>query len=227
MRKRSRAKKPRVHQRTFDELGPGGKRKGAGRKPKGEKAGMSHRPRSEFKERFPVHITIKLVKGLPSLRRRTAYRIILSALDAARDRFGMSVIHFSVQSNHIHMIIEAEDRVAMARGLKGLQVRFARNLNKHWKRKGRVFADRYHDHVVCTPMEVRIAIEYVLHNSRKHGLFYRDCADPYCSGQWFPDWAGYLAAPPANVSPISPTRTWLARVGWRRHGLIAPYPMNG
>ena len=212
-----------VHQWTFDELGPGGKRKGAGRKPKGAKAGMSHRPRADFKKRFPVHVTIKLVAGLPSLREVEAYTIILAAFVAAKGRFGMSVIHFSVQSNHMHLIIEAEDRVAITRGLKGLQVRFARNLNKLWGRKGRVSADWYHDHVLRTPREVHNAIAYVLNNSRKHGQALADCPDPYSSGVWFPDWADLSATPTPDVSPISPPETWLGTHGWRIHGPITPF----
>jgi REP element-mobilizing transposase RayT len=227
MRKRSRTRKVRLHQRTFDELGPGGKRKGAGRKPKGEKAGVAHRPRAEFKARFPVHVTIKLMGGLPSLRHLETRDVILDCLERAKERFGMRVIHFSVQTNHIHLIIEAEDRDSITRGMKGLQVRFARNMNRHWSRRGRVFADRFHDHVLRTPREVRNAIAYVLHNSRQHGVRFRDGPDPYSSGQWFPDWIDFHHPEPVHddVRPISPARTWLARVGWRRHGAMPPCPM--
>ena len=123
----------------------------------------------------------------------------------------------------MHLIIEAEDRVAITRGLKGLQVRFARNLNKLWGRKGRVSADRYHDHVLRTPREVHNAIAYVLNNSRKHGQTLADCPDPYSSGQWFPAWADRSATPTPDVSPISPPGTWLGTHGWRIHGPITPF----
>ena len=36
------------------------------------------------------------------------------------------------------------------------------------KRRGRVFADRYHAHVLRTPTETRRAVLYVRHNHHKH-----------------------------------------------------------
>jgi len=59
-------------------------------------------------------------------------------------RFGYRLIEFSVQGNHIHLVVEAPDVVALGRAMKGLEVRMARALNKVMKRKGPVFADRYH-----------------------------------------------------------------------------------
>lgn len=68
--------------------GRGGKRKGAGRKPKGELAGVPHRPRAPFSGREPVHVTIRLVDGLPSLRRARPHEVIRDAIAQGGDRFG-------------------------------------------------------------------------------------------------------------------------------------------
>jgi hypothetical protein len=125
-----------------------------------------------------------------------------------------------VQSNHIHLVCETQDERALGRAIKGLGVRLARGLNRLWRRTGRVIADRYHAHVLATPLEVRRALAYVLHNARRHGI---PCAglDPCSSGAWFDGWKGVLAVGRLEAaSPLPRARTWLLTIGWRRHGLL-------
>jgi hypothetical protein len=90
------------------------------------------------------------------------------ALLRARDRFGCRVVHFSVQGNHLHLVCEAEDARCLARGMKGLAVRLALGWNRVMRRRGRVFMDRYHAHVLRTPAEVRNAIPYAVSNYASH-----------------------------------------------------------
>lgn len=133
--------------------------------------------------------------------------------------------HYSVQGNHLHFIVEAKDREALARGMKGLAIRIAKGLNRIWERRGRVFADRYFDHILRTPLEVKRALAYVFGNRRKHRVVDEDVIDIFCSGMWFDGWRELdqrtfeVSEPPA----VAPARTWLQRVGWRRHGLISAY----
>jgi hypothetical protein len=88
-------------------------------------------------------------------------------------------VHYSVQGNHLHLLVEAEDRRALSRGMKGLGVRIARGLNRVMGRRGAVLDDRYHGHVLKTPTEVRHARQYLLQNARRHyGLA---GPDPYAS----------------------------------------------
>jgi len=62
----------------------GGKREGAGRKPDGEKAGVSHERRPAFTARHPVHISMRLLPGVGFLRGFTRKRAIEDALRAAK-----------------------------------------------------------------------------------------------------------------------------------------------
>jgi len=181
----------------------GGKRNGAGPKPKGERAGVSHRARAALAARFPVHVTVRLKKGLPSLRRKRAWRVLRAAFAVGGERFGFRLIHYSVQSNHVHLIVEAKDRRAPSRGMQGLSIRVAKGLNPLWRRSGKVFADRYHDHVLRTPTEVSTALRYVLGNAWRHGTRYVDGVDPFTS------------ADAASVALPGP-RTWSLGWGWRR-----------
>jgi hypothetical protein len=126
------------------------------------------------------------------------------------------VVHFSVQTDHIHLIVEGDRQAALVRGLQGLAVRCAKAINRALRRRGSVWSSRYHAHALRTPSEVRRGLVYVLLNFRKH-LRAPAGIDPRSSGPWFTGWR----APPrvlAQPSPVAPPTTWLASVGWRRAG---------
>jgi REP element-mobilizing transposase RayT len=178
--------------------------------------------RGPLAARFPVHVTVRLGEGLPNLRRRRSYAALRAAFCAGGDRFGFRLVHFSVQSNHVHWIAETQDRRALVRGLTGLLVRVAKGLNRVWGRRGRVFDDRYHEHVLRTPREVRNAIHYVLQNARRHGIALAG-VDPFSSGAWFDGWATVPGGRDLREAGIVVrARTWLLAVGWRRCGLVPP-----
>ena len=214
-------KKTRQRQTEFGFTNWGGKRRGAGRKPKGEKAGVSHAKREKLAERFPVHVTLKVVQGLPNLRRKETFRELERAFVAGAERFGFRLQQYSVQTNHVHLIAEARDERALSRGMQGLSIRMAKALNRLWQRSGKIFADRFHSRVLKTPREVRNTLAYVLLNTNHHGVRYVDGCDPCSSGVSFDGWKDAKNTG-ADSSPgfLARARTWLLRVGWRRHGLI-------
>ncbi|HVS11622.1 MAG TPA: transposase [Planctomycetota bacterium] len=165
-----------------------------------------------------MHVTARLRAGLPSLRRKNAHRAILSAFEAGAERDGFRLTQYSIQSNHIHVLIEAPNRETLSRGVQGLLIRVARALNRAWPRKGSVFSDRYHDRILRSPKEVRNALAYVLNNAKRHGIFEAG-VDPFTSGLWFDGWR---EAKPSLVPSILPkARSWLLTLGWRRWGLIS------
>ena len=210
----------RARQRTFGFVNWGGKRRGAGRKPKGERAGVSHVRRPRLAARFPVLVTTRLCAGLRSLRRHDAHAVLAGAF-AAGSHVAFQVVEFSVQSNHLHLLVEAQDERALARGMKGLAVRIAHGLNRLWRRAGSVFADRYHARILESPRAVRVALTYVLQNARKHGAWMSSAPDPFSSAPSFDGWraAGPMGAESSPGLRVR-ARTWLLALGWRRHGLL-------
>ena len=196
----------------------GGKRRGAGRKPKGERALVSHDRRPKLSRHDPVLVTLRLAAGLRSLRAEDEHMLVLRALSAASAREDCRVIEYSVQSNHLHLVVEARDERALSRGMTGLVVRLAPGLNKLWRRRGQVFPDRFHARALTTPREVRNALVYVLMNGRKHDAWHAPRPDPYSSGPSFEGWHNVAESKPRLLPR---PRTWLLAVGWRRHGLIA------
>src|SRR5215510_11376797 len=205
----------RQHELEFRSWG--GARRGAGRKPGGPRARVPHAARQRHSAHHPLHVTVRLRAGLPSLREKAARDRILRAFAAGRERFGFRLTQYSLQSNHLHLIAEAGDRRALSRGMQGLLVRIAHALNELWNHVGSVFSDRYHARQLRTPREVRAALVYVLHNARRHGLRIFG-VDLYSSGRWFDGWSRNSAV--VSRFPGSKARSWLLRVGWRLHGLI-------
>ncbi len=209
----------RAHQHELAFRRWGGARRGAGRKSTGPRSRVAHDARPRHLAGDPVHVTARLCEGLPSLRDRDARHAIAGAFAGARERFGFRLVHFSLQSNHLHLITEAKDRSALSRGMQGLLVRIARALNTLWQRSGSVFADRFHARALGTPREVRTALVYVFQNARRHGVQLLGI-DPFSSGAWFDGWKPKLARK-MNLPPIVvAAKTWLLREGWLRHGRI-------
>lgn len=193
---------------------------------------MRHVPRSRVQTRFPSHVTLKVLPGVPSLRKRAVVLEIersFTALCAARSDFRL--VHYSIQSDHLHLLVEASDGSVLARGMKALGARLARAVNRVFRRAGAVLRDRYYLHVLRTPREVRNALRYVLLNVRKHARRALPDArvDPASSGRWFDGWL--RVAPMDDGEPdaraVATARTWLLSVGWRRHGLIEPADVPG
>jgi REP element-mobilizing transposase RayT len=201
--------------------GRGGPRPGAGRKPLAGRRRVPHRRRSAVRRDRPLHVTLRLREGLPMLRRARSFDAVRSAIGTAH-KSGFRVVHFSVQTNHLHLVVEADDRRALSRGMQGLKIRITRRLNRLWGTKGTIFAERYHDREIRTPREARAVLLYVIGNARKHAAqrgrtLAPRWVDPYSSARQLDGWNQPVRLEPGVVAP---PRTWLLRVGWRRHGRL-------
>ena len=129
----------------------GGARKGAGRKPRG-RSSMPHDTRSKVDPRYPLQVTIRAAPGLPSLRSPRVFGALQRAIGRASvDRF--RVIHFSIQQDHGHFIVEGDEARRARGGMHGLAIRLALAVNRVLGRKGKVVGDRYHVRALTTPRE--------------------------------------------------------------------------
>ena len=212
------------------------------RRRRGQLGRVPHRARPVHKGRHPVHVTLRARSGLPSLRQQLVHALVLRVLAAQRKRSykdAFQIVHLSIQANHIHMLVEADDgptgapstrrKNALRSGVSGFVIALARRLNALLHRKGKVWDDRYHRHDLASPHEVRTSLRYVLANFRKHQRVFGVGADPFSSGQHFDGWSEPLVAvfPEPEPWPDIRARTWLLRKGWRIHGLIGPWEVPG
>ena len=216
----------------------GGKRPGAGRPPKGARAGSPHKRRRAFKASTPLHVVLRASAAVGTLRRRKIYRAIRWATVVVGKYEDVRIVHLSIQRTHVHLLVEAANKTALARGMKAFQISAAKLINAvvsvrgARRRRGQVFTDRYHAELIESPRQARRALAYVLNNWRKHRedrgeRARRWLVDPFSSGISFGGWkelehALVMWRPPATYDPMIVwlPRTWLLREGWRRHGLI-------
>ncbi len=226
----------RPKQLSFDDhrrrSGHGGPRPGAGR-PAGPRPPVHHVRRPPLPRHALAHVTVRVRSGIPPLRTGMFLRELRPTLRRACERREFRVAHYSVQRDHVHLIVEAAGKEALGRGMKSIAARIARAANRAFRRRGPVLYGRYHLRALRTPREVRNALAYVLLNARKHWRERHGAPPPLrldeaSSARWFDGWsasAGRLLARPRAAPAardVALPRTWLLRVGWRRHGLIDP-----
>jgi REP element-mobilizing transposase RayT len=267
----SRARKRHAQEPLFDALGrprvrngkrlPKRRRKKPGRKParlpNGKRAKAPHRTRPELNGRDPIHVVLRVHGDLGNLRKRHMYKGLREATIAVAKRElnyaedgAFRIVHISIQHNHVHLLVEADNKRALSRGMQSFQISAAKHLNRAVsvksiargsakfreamanRRRGSVFPERYHQEIIKTPKQARHTLAYVLNNWRKHreDRHSFSCTwrvDPYSSGAVFDGWKEREDA--ITLWPLRETylplvtylpKSWLLREGWRRHGLI-------
>jgi REP element-mobilizing transposase RayT len=210
--------------------GWGGARPGAGRKPKGERAGTPHRALLKHRPGEPVLATLRA--SYQPLRTPANFAAIRAAIAGAsqREPARFRVVQFSVTDDRLHLIVEAADERALSAGMRSVSIRIARALNQLLERKGKIWADRWHGRALRTPKDVRRALVYVLANFRLHARHAPPPGiDPFSSAAWFDGFRNHAGALPyagrplpdaGERPPVSPPRSRLLASGWRKHGLI-------
>ena len=211
----------------------GGRRAGAGRKRLSERPNVPHRARPRHYRGHPVHVTLRSL--FRPLRSQHVFPTVCSALKGAtkRDEKRFRIVQFSVQWDHVHLVVEASDERALSSGIASVAIRVARAVNELVRRRGRLWADRWHGRELTSPRQVRNALVYVLANFRKHAKTELGAGvDPFSSALCFDGWRGFTQAPTlpragppfhramAKYVVVSEATTWLGGVGWRRAGLV-------
>jgi putative transposase len=180
----------------------GGKRKGAGRPPNGKTAMVSHLKRPAFEKVTPAHLTLRIADDIPSLRSSRRFQLIKACFAKAPQSGKVRLVEFTVLSNHLHLIVEADNSRHLSRGVQGLCVRLARALNLALKRGGRVFADHFHSRLLRSPTALVNAIRYVLGNAERH---YGDTGVDHFSSE-----------NEENAEVLGEPSGWLLQRGWTK-----------
>ncbi len=185
-----------------------------------------------------LHVVLRVAPAVGSLRRRDLYRAMRSASVVAALRGRIRIVHISIQRTHVHLLVEAENKLALGRGMQGFQISAARNINTALggdgeRRCGAVFVDRYYLVVIDSPTQARHALSYVLNNWKKHaedrsGVLSGWLVDPFSSGCSFADWheraevdAAWKVPPTYEPLVVSEPQSWLLRKGWKLAGPVS------
>ncbi len=250
----ARARKVHIQQKLFEadgsrarqmfrKDGKRDRRKGnSGRKPKGKRAGSPHKTRPDLRANTPIHIVLRVVAEIGSLRRRFMYRAIREAtisvaMRELHDRIEgcFRIVHISIQRTHIHLIVEADTKRALSRGMQSFQISAAKHLNRAFsrhlpeRRRGTVFPDRYHEELITSPKQARHTLSYVLNNWRKHGDDQGRTwkVDPFSTAPVFLGWEYFQDRDEFWDLPdtyeqliVYFPKTWLLTKGWLKHGAL-------
>src|SRR5678815_3040353 len=194
----------------------GGKRRGAGRKPRGDRAGVPHRPRAQVRRRTVLHVTVRLVREVRNLRRFKLMPQLRTAFLRTRKKDEFRLCQFSIQRDHLHLACEADSNQGLSRGMQGLEISVAKRVNAKLGRKGKVFADRFHAVVVTSPRQMRNALCYIMNNARRHGERLDPSyggIDPFSSAWHFEGWSHDRwrqgLSPPKGAACVVPAESWL------------------
>ncbi len=136
----------------------GGARAGAGRPARSRIASEPHKTRPALATREPVRVTTRVRAELGSLQRRRAYHAIRRAVRTSLARADFRIIRLALSPSRVELLVEADDKAALARGMQGFQVAAARHLNAACMRRGNVFPDRYRAKILRSRQAVRQAI---------------------------------------------------------------------
>ena len=230
----------------FQVPGKRGRKRRAGRKRKA-RAGSPHKVRPELIARHPVHVVLRVIRDVGNLRRRFTYKAIREATLTTALREDFRIVHLSIQRTHLHLIVEADHKGALASGMQGFQISAAKHLNaaisrdKPRRRRGAVFPDRYHAEIITSPTQARHTLSYVMNNWRKHeedrvAPMSSWTIDWFSSAAMFPGWTEYrdeafLWRGPPTYDPliVYQPKTWLLREGWKlsQCGSISVYEVPG
>ena len=184
---------------------------------------VRHRPRAVHKYWNPLHVTMRARRDLPSFRAEVLFAAFERAVRRTR-RDDFRVVEFSVQDDHLHLIVEADDSDALARGMKSFSVRANRLFNAASGRgRGQVWADRYDRRDLTSARQVRNALVYCLQNYKKHQRITSGAPriDPCSSARWFQGWTA-IRQHDDGPRPSEEARTVLLQRAWQKHGLIHP-----
>jgi len=153
------------------------------------------------------------------------------------------IVHISIQNTHIHLLVEADNKLALSRGMQSFMISAAKHINRAYsekmklavRRRGSVFRDRYHQEIIETPRQARHALAYVLNNWRKHREDRRPgtetwSVDPFSTGISFMGWREREDAVvhwrgPETYDPLVVyfPKTWLLSEGWKKAGKVSFY----
>ena len=165
-------------------------------------------------------------EDVPRLRRRKVFDEVRRAFRVIAARAAFRIVHLPLQHNHLHLLVEANDRESLSRGMQSFEISLARRINRACVRRGKLFAHRYHATPIRSPRQARNALSYVLNNWRHHREDRASGAalDEYSSAISFDGWCEptrFAIPDDYTALPVAAAETWLLTVGWRRHPAIS------
>lgn len=139
----------------------------AGRKAIHDRA-IRHTERPKFKNARSLHLTIKVRENKADIKSIKLLKALHHAIKRAR-LMKLKIIHYTLEYNHVHLLVEADTHHALHRGMQAFGISFSKAINKTKRLKGTVYKHRYHFRQICSSRELKNVLHYIFHNGIKHG----------------------------------------------------------
>lgn len=130
--------------------------------------GIRHTARPVLTKPSSLHLTIKVQKIKADIKNKMILTMLKKAILNAR-RMGLKVIHYSLEYDHVHLLIEADNNVILGKGMQSLGVTLSKAINRTKRIKGRVYKHRYHFRKINSARELKNVMFYIFNNGVKHG----------------------------------------------------------
>lgn len=126
------------------------------------------------------HITHRCHKKEFLLKFSRDRRRWLGWLFQAKKRFGISILNYTVTSNHIHLLVrDGQEPEVIPRTMQLIAGRTGQEYNKRKKRKGAFWEDRYHATVVESGSHLAQCMVYIDLNMVRAGVVTHPSEWPY------------------------------------------------
>ena len=140
--------------------------KGAGRPAKVDR-GIRHISREKINRPSALHLTIKVRENKADIKNKRILKALHYAIRRARLQ-GLRVVHYTLEYNHVHLLVEANDNKSVQKGMQALGISFSKAINKIKQVKGSVYKHRHHFRKLNSRREYKNVIQYIFRNGIKH-----------------------------------------------------------
>ncbi|MGZ3787001.1 MAG: transposase [Bacteriovorax sp.] len=141
--------------------------------------GIRHTSRPFLKKPSSLHLTVKIKKNKAEMKNKSVFSLLKRAILNAR-RQGLKVIHYSLEYDHVHLLIEAENNHILGKGMQAFGGTFSKAINRMRKLKGGVYKHRYHFRKISSARELKNVMNYIFTNGLKHKTA-KNIVNPYNS----------------------------------------------
>ncbi|MDD4973652.1 MAG: transposase [Bacteriovorax sp.] len=128
---------------------------------------MRHTSRPHLSKACSLHLTVKIKKIKAELKNKSVLSILKRAILNARKQ-GLKVIHYSLEYDHVHLLIEADNNHILSKGMQSFGVTISKAINRMRKLKGGVYKHRYHFRKISSPRQLKNVLNYIFNNGIKH-----------------------------------------------------------
>lgn len=129
--------------------------------------GIRHIAREIIKKSTSLHLTIKVRENKADIKNKQVLKILHYAIRRSRIK-GLRIIHYTLEYNHIHLLVEAADKQTVHQGMQSFGITFAKKINAIKRLKGTVYKHRYHLRKINSPRELKNVLYYIFNNGIHH-----------------------------------------------------------